>query len=137
MELVRLPVEPLLDWSTPNPTPHFMNTKPKAVAHTPLPWRNPEGSVSIFSGQGYNRVKVCDTSQHAKIADSAVANAQLIVRAVNSHAALVSACERLLSRLHHYNDCLETCDIAASDQLAMEQAESALALAHGTKEIQS
>ena len=116
-----------------------MNTKPQAVAHTPTPWKL--GFEEYIWDEASNppqkrRATRIDADQHVSIAFVATdihpnhegeANAELIIRAVNSHAALVSALNNLLDYADRHED-------DAGYQAAMREAESALALADGTKE---
>ena len=67
-------------------------------AHTPTPWKVIKGGVIIYAQRnpGGRKTYLADVSQDPGINQS-IANAAFIVRACNSHAALVAALERLLT----------------------------------------
>jgi len=64
------------------------------MSHTPTPWRNPKGSISVMQGNSRS-LKICDTlgtaTGGAIPVESQVANAALIVKAVNAHEKLLAA----------------------------------------------
>lgn len=101
----------------------------KPVAHTPTPWRILDRNIPFHAHE-----IVCDVPPRVGIArlpwanEIDTANAELIVRAVNSHADLVEACksaEVVLSSL----EC--TGDKPLSTGQVLDQLRAALALAKG------
>lgn len=60
--------------------------------HTPLPWRNPEGSVSLLAVQDGDAVKVADITGSVQNPHAQAANADFIAKACNSHYDLLEAC---------------------------------------------
>lgn len=63
--------------------------------HSPLPW-HVQGGTNVDAGDVHVdgvRVAKCWTSTFAPPLQESAANAALIVRAVNAHAALLAACE--------------------------------------------
>ena len=63
--------------------------------HTPLPWRNPKGSVSILTGTCPHpkQRKIADMSSSVSNVAEQEANAEFIVRAANSFEDLLEACK--------------------------------------------
>lgn len=109
-------------------------TQAPVVAHTPLPWQTMNSHkpgcrdiVSLGDDQRQNRKWICEIPP----SDTAFEDAELICRAVNSHAQLVEACEYALAILRNVITVGNSIDVA--HHMLIE----ALALAHGTKEVQS
>ena len=114
-----------------------MGNKPSAdvntaqVAHTPTPWRvAPSGGIS-----GNGEIVVCNDiptlieCEEKPITDGfgrASANAEFIVRAVNSHAELVEALRALLSEWNNRTALIESCDLTENEDRAVAMAEAAL-----------
>lgn len=111
-------------------------TQAPAVAHTPLPWQT--AGCGIYQpdiwrdGINYGGRFVAstfDSELHPDCpSDTDLANAAFICLAVNSHAALVNAVQLALHRLDHRG-------VLADVQVDRQQYETALALAHGKKEV--
>ena len=97
--------------------------------HTPLPWR-------LFAENGFVEVRADDVlvavvnwqgfNDSFRSDDGHLANAEFIVRAVNSHAALVAALEKLMKWIgpppvdkHSYDSLREDGWKAAKEALAM------------------
>lgn len=82
------------------PAPDAMHSYGEFNSATPRPWIADGGRVLFSRGQGKDGaehceiVAACDTSAYPK-GGQAVANAALIVRAVNAHEALEARCARL------------------------------------------
>lgn len=111
----------------------------KAGWHTPTPWRHDEaadntGFPGIWGGAGDALVAICDRGTHddgtaagVPMTDREVwANAELIVRAVNSHTALVAACRAVVEQW-------ESGDLAEAAQMCAEAVNLALADAVETR----
>jgi acetone carboxylase gamma subunit len=64
------------------------------MTHTPLPWEAED--VDIFAADcDFHTVATCECNHTCRDEDEQAANAALIVRAVNSHHALVAALQSL------------------------------------------
>jgi len=102
-------------------------TVSKAQA-TLRPWTHPARSVSVFGKyEGKDDLtKICDTSMHAKDVATAVANAALIVQAVNAHDDLYAALEAALTWWHS-----KPSNIEKKEPEFLAQARGALAKAKG------
>ena len=93
--------------------------------HTPLPWRVGRNSTDYCVFHGDEKfVADCDTSDDMEGTDEDIANAAIIVRAVNSHAALVDAVKTLSLVLKAA--CSDSRGAVAD---ALEKADAALSLA--------
>ena len=99
-----------------------------AIKHTPTPWRIGRNGTDycVFAGED-GLVADCDTSDDACGNKTDIANAAFIVRACNSHQALVDALKDLRGRF------LLVCENAGHSSkhalAAMAQADTALKLA--------
>lgn len=110
--------------ATTNPPP----AKPDpTIGHTPTPWRiyretgvEPDGNSSLDIAKCYDIESSFSTSE-----DTAKANAAFIVRAVNAHAALVSALRDLLGAID------EQREVRLSLETQLPAAREALELARG------
>lgn len=134
-----------------------MNTKPQDVTHTPLPWQSAGCGIyqsdqwqdGIQNGGrliGTTYAAENDPNDNQVPSDQDLANAALIVRAVNSHAALVEAlkdiglqcCQTRLAAGIGRSAKKNRMDFLLGSLRRIETAtNTALALAHGTKEVQS
>lgn len=103
----------------------------KTTMHTPLPWQIDE----CLDADDNATIRRSDGTSNGNTEEQPIAtvflypDAELIVRAVNNHEALVKALERTLNRLKWHTAEIETCDLSSSDELTMEEAERALAMA--------
>lgn len=104
-----------------------MKTQSKA---TPGPWfygaKNMTGNW-LVGHQDLDNPEHTTCICQCDICPEAEANAQLIVRAVNSHDALLAACIELVETLKHHDYTHEGCDICAQ----VKAARAAIAQATG------
>lgn len=114
----------------PTAAPPRPATPQQAAKHTPTPWTCQLGDNKFMDKFGQNIIKsgdewvalVCDFNRHGRDAERD-ANATLVIRAVNSHAALVVALRTMLA---HADDACGSCLHESHDK-----ARAALALAEG------
>ncbi len=111
-----------------------MNHMPNDM-HTPTPWRfGPIGTNQKIAISGFDSTHVATLSPIADGKGQLKANADLIVRAVNSHAALVSALEQArLSMIGNREYCQGRGLTHAGVDRCITMADAALALAKGAK----
>ena len=110
------------------------NETEQRAEHTAGPWgirhyNSPSGvCYQIAIGlRELPRLSGCATINRPDKTDEA--NARLIAAAPE----LLAACERLLCRLNHFTEKVESCDLSASDELAMEEASAAISKAKGNQ----
>ena len=90
--------------------------------HTPTPWRTTKAQPNVICNEGGDkwiaRALIGDKSpRHIKDAEVAEANAEFIVKAVNSHATLVAALERTKIAIHGY---IDRCDFTTGHAILDE-----------------
>lgn len=101
-----------------------LSSKGETDGATPRPWRVAPDDLSVMGAAPVHR-HICGTvSNHVPTLAEMRANARLIVRAVNSHDALVAALEDIVTRL-------VTGFPDANEYPPVKKARSALSLARG------
>lgn len=114
--------------------------------HTPTPWRvgqtrdGEETFIAIYNDPEQVKIARVETWIGEQERAEAEANAALIVRAVNSHAALVAACEAAIPVIldahaalvaNYMEDHGKSCEGGCPDLTVVAQLRAALALANG------
>jgi hypothetical protein len=96
-------------------------------SHTPLPWYATGCHVQSAKLNEDNYICECEGNTLVQ----ADANAELIVRAVNSHAALVEACKAARQRILRATDSDPAYHAYTDGRTPLQMLEAALALAEG------
>lgn len=102
------------------------------ITHSPLPWYSIPGKPWLVESQtetGYNFTVVNCSDSYVLDTETQKANAQFIVTACNSHAALLEALEELIAA---YSWTLRNgCRANIPEGIVLQQARHAIALAKG------
>lgn len=109
-----------------------MNKPQVNSEHTPTPWHTGgNGGLIVFASDGYAVANA--TVFHGKQEDGeSAANSRYIVRAVNSHAALVAAVEGILEKMNEIPDYPDGCQKdRVFAEFEFDALRAALALAKG------
>lgn len=111
-----------------------MNPQTKETKHTPGPWTihgnvGKNGNTGILADKAPCIIAIMGNEKQWPA--EALANAQFIVQACNAHENLLTACGYLLSRLKHYTNGQESCDMPVPDERAIAFAEKAIRQATG------
>lgn len=93
--------------------------------HTPLPWYKSRQNDPRDQGLVISEA----TGANVAVTYYGQADAEFIIRACNAHDELLAACKRLASRLQSHLASVESCDVPASDELALDEAQTAIAKA--------